>query len=65
VEVVVVDQVQEPDRFVERVAGLDVGKIELKVCADTRGRGGLSQAGGADLLDADPVDLGVGGLAAH
>jgi len=32
VEVVVVDQVQEPDRFVERVVGLDVGKIELKVC---------------------------------
>jgi len=32
VEVVVVDQVQEPDRFVERVAGLDVGKTELKAC---------------------------------
>ena len=31
-EVVVVDEVQEADRFVERVAGIDVGKSELKVC---------------------------------
>jgi hypothetical protein len=40
--VVVVDEVQEADRFVERVAGIDVGKAELKVCVrvpgDTPGR---------------------------
>jgi len=37
-----VDEVQEADRFVERVAGIDVGKAELKVCVrvpgDTPGR---------------------------
>ena len=36
------DEVQEADRFVERVAGIDVGKAELKVCVrvpgDTPGR---------------------------
>jgi transposase len=41
-EVVVVDEMQEADRFVERVAGIDVGKSELKVCVrvpgDTPGR---------------------------
>lgn len=26
------DEVHEADRFVERVAGIDVGKAELKVC---------------------------------
>ena len=30
--VVVVDEVHEQDRFVERVAAIDVGKNELKVC---------------------------------
>jgi len=39
VEVVVVDEVHEPDRFVERVAGLDVGKGELKVCVRVPGAG--------------------------
>ncbi len=36
------DEVQEADRFVERVAGIDVGKAELEVCVrvpgDTLGR---------------------------
>jgi transposase len=36
-EVAGVDQVQEPDRFVERVAGLDIGKVELKACVRIRG----------------------------
>jgi len=32
-----VDEVQERDRFVERVAALDVGKSELKVCVRVPG----------------------------
>jgi transposase len=36
-EVADMDQVQEPDRFVERVAGMDVGKAEVKVCVRVPG----------------------------
>jgi transposase len=35
--VVVVDEVHEQDRFVERVAAIDVGKDELKVCVRVPG----------------------------
>jgi transposase len=35
--VVVVDEVHEQDRFVERVAAIDVGKDELKVCVRVAG----------------------------
>jgi transposase len=35
--VVVVDEVQEQDRFVERVAAIDVGKGELRVCVRVPG----------------------------
>lgn len=31
------DEVQEADRFVERVAGIDIGKAELKVCVRVPG----------------------------
>jgi transposase len=37
VEVVVVDEVHEQDRFVERVAAIDVGKNELTVCVRVGG----------------------------
>jgi transposase len=37
VEVVAVDEVQEQDRFVERVAAIDVGKNELTVCVRVPG----------------------------
>jgi transposase len=37
VEVVVVGEVHEQDRFVERVAAIDVGKDELKVCVRVPG----------------------------
>ena len=56
------EETQDTEELIERVAALDIGKAELVCCVRVPGEGkpGQAPAGGADLHHDDPVAVGAG-----
>ena len=56
------EETNDTEELIERVAALDIGKAELVCCVrvPARDRAGQAAAGGGDLLDHDPVAAGDG-----
>jgi hypothetical protein len=61
----VLEETNDTEELIQRVAALDIGKAELVCCIRVPGEGkrGKRTGGGADLPDDDPVAAGAGGSA--
>ena len=60
------EETQDDEEIIERVAALDIGKAELVCCVRVPGsQGRAAGAGGDDLHDDDPVAAGAGRAAAE
>ena len=59
-------EIQDHDEIITRVAALDIGKAELVCCTRVPHpeRAGAAAAGGGDVLDDDPLAAGPGRPAA-
>jgi hypothetical protein len=58
----VLEETQETEEIIQRVAALEVGKAELTCCVRVPGQGGSGRrtGGGLDLPDDDPLAAGHG-----